>query len=174
MAVPGAEHRKRFKRWQNLAPPQTRYLSNLLDTELIPKLEALGFQRVNISRNNPEWPVSGSEISLERVSGAFLDSITINFEKYRTPRFQIHASRSEATQPHTGIRGCNFVARSSQYCHFWGRPWWLPTRFWSEQGSKRTVVRVLSRTEQLLLFLEVGERGSNISKRIETSATKKN
>jgi hypothetical protein len=139
-------------------------MSTAVSSELVPVFESFGFERVNIHLGDPEVPVSGSELTLERVSGGVVDSITFNFEKYRTPRFQLHASRREAAAPHQFIRSCNLVARGSQYYHFWGKPWWLPTRLWSECGSKRTIESVSSRLFQLIRYLDTGERGPNISR----------
>ncbi len=165
MTLSATAHQTRFKRWQNLAPPLTRHMSIAVSSELVPLLESFGFERVNIHLGDPEAPVSGSELTLERVSGGLLDSITFNFEKYRTPRFQLHASRREAAAPYQFIRSCNLVARGSQYYHFWGKPWWLPTRLWSERGSKRAIESVSSRLPQLVHYLDTGERGPNISRR---------
>lgn len=139
-------------------------MSTAVYAKLVPMFESYGFERVNIHLCDPESPVSGSEIVLERVSGALVDSITFNFEKYRTPRFQLHASRREAAAPHQFVRSCNLVAGGSQYYHFWGKPWWLPTRFWHEYGSKRTIEAVSARSCQLIRYLETGDRGPNISR----------
>jgi hypothetical protein len=62
------------------------------------------------------------------------------------------------------------VARRSQYYHFWGKPWWLPTRLWSDAGSLRTIGKVASRLEQLVRFLEHGEIGPNISRGVDRPA----
>lgn len=164
MALSATAHQTRFKKWRNLAAPQTRELSTAVFSQLVPMVESYGFERVNIHFSDPESSVSGSEIALERVSGALIDSITFNFEKYRTPRFQLHASRREATFPHQFVRSCNLVARSSQYYHFWGKPWWLPARFWPEYGSTRTIETVAARIHQLIRYLETGDRGPNISR----------
>jgi hypothetical protein len=164
VAITGAAHRARFRKWQNLAPPQTRFVASAVESTIVPVLESAGFERVDVHLRDPEWPVSGSELALERGDGTLIDSVTFNFEKYRTPRFQVHAARRRATAPHEFVRSCNLVARAVQYYHFWGKPWWLPTRLWTENGSKRTVGVVLTKIDQLLRYLEAGERGPNISR----------
>jgi hypothetical protein len=132
-------HRRRFSKWQNLAPPQTRHLSAAVDTELVPLFERAGFSRVGVTLRQPDSPVSGKDIQLEREVEGAIDSVTISFEKYATPRFQIHFSRRETSPPHSFVRSANLVARKRQYYHFWGKPWWLPTKLWPRKQSQRTV-----------------------------------
>lgn len=167
--VQGAQQSKRFKKWQNLCPPQTRVLSSAVVNRLVPQLQALGFQRVDVIRQQADWPVRGSEIELERTHQEIIDSVAIKFEKYRTPRVQIHVSSREIVPPHTFIRSANLVARHNQYYYWWGKPWWLPTRWWSDHASKRTMDKIESRLGQLVQFLEGAEIGPNISRRILTS-----
>jgi hypothetical protein len=164
MGATPAAHRKRFTKWQNLSPLQTRFIADAVDSVVVPLLESAGFERVDVHLRDPEWPVSGSEVALERTAGTLIDSVTFNFEKYRTPRFQVHAARRQATASHEFVRSCNLVARATQYYHFWGKPWWLPTRLWTENGSTRTVGAVSTKIDQLLRYLEAGERGPNISR----------
>ena len=167
--VQGAQQSRRFKKWQNLCPPQTRFLSSAVENRLVPQLEALGFQRVDVVRQQADWPVRGSQIELERTHQEIIDSVAFNFEKYRSPRVQIHFSRREIVPPHAFIRSANLVARQTQYYHLWGKPWWLPTRWWSDHASKRTIDKIESLLGQLAQFLEREEIGPNISRRILTS-----
>ena len=157
-------HRKRFRKWQNLACAETRFLSTQVETTLAAWFEQQGFIRVDLNLSDPEWPVGGGEIVLERVAGAEVDAVTFNFEKYRSPRFQVHAQRRVQAPPHEFVRSCNLVARRSQYYHFWGKPWGLPPRLWPNAGSLRTIEKVASRLDQLVRFLEHGEIGPNISR----------
>ena len=164
MSETASAQRKRFRKWQNLAHARTRFLSTQVETTLAAWFEQQGFLRVDLNLSDPQWPVRGSEIVLERVVGEQVDVVTFNFDKYRTPRFQLHAQRRVQAPPHEFVRSCNLVARRSQYYHFWGKPWWLPTRFWSDSGSLRTIGQVSPRLEQLVRFLEHGEIGPNISR----------
>jgi hypothetical protein len=134
---------------------------------LVPEILAAGFRQVEYSLENPEWAVSGREIELERRGSGVVDTITFNFDKYKRPRFQIHASRRLAEPPHELIHSGNLVARPSQYYHFWGKPWWLPHSLWSYRALESTVNRVSGHLPQLFRLLEQGKRGQNVS--LETS-----
>jgi hypothetical protein len=162
--ITGAQHRVRFKRWQNLAPRQTRSLCVSVDNRLVPQFEMHGFCRVDVSLRQADSPVRGSEVRLERARDQIVDSISFSFTKFKSPRLQVHFSRRKLTPPHTFLRSANLVIRRSQYYHFWGKPWWLPTRFWSERATSRTVDKLEARIEQLLRFLESGDIGPSISR----------
>jgi hypothetical protein len=45
IASAGRKHRQRLRNWQNLAPPQTRFLSSLVEGNLVVLAESAGFQR---------------------------------------------------------------------------------------------------------------------------------
>lgn len=170
--APGQRHRKKFQRWQNLTPALTRHLSTQIDETVIPMLEARGFRRVDICLADSEQPVSGSELRLERGQAETIDSVIFNFEKYRTPRVQIHLDRRQALPPNDFIHSGNLVATASQYFHFWGKPWWLPAMFWSRGGVDRTIRMICRHLEQAMVFLETGTRGPNISKLVVTAERK--
>jgi len=152
--------------WRNLTPPQTRALIDGVLEGLVPYFEAQGFDRVDYSRIDSESPISGSEILLERIAADHVDSVTFNFEKYRSPRVQIQFARRELRPPHKFIRSANLVRRSAQYYCFWGKPWWLPTRLWSTSATHRALQQAKRCLGQATQFLESGERGSNISKQV--------
>lgn len=160
----GDKHRKRLKRWRNLCPKETRFLIDQVEVHLIPKLEAKGFSRVDYFSSSPEFEVPASEIELERVRGDTVDSISFNFEKYLTPRFQVHCHKRKIEPPHEFIRSCNLIRSQRQYYKFWGKPWGLPTRFWPNHMTVRTISFVGSALGQLVRFLESGDLGRNISK----------
>lgn len=159
-------HAKKFIGWRNLAPTQTRYLVDGIVEILLPLLESQGFSRVSFERLDSSLPVSGSEIVLERIGDREIDSVTFNLEKYRRPRFQIHFSRRDRNSPNNFIRSANLVRKSSQYYHFWGKPWWFPTKLWPESATRRTLAEVQSQLVQVLHFLDNAERGRNISKAV--------
>ena len=163
-----SSHPQRFKKWQNLCPETTRALSALVDSKLTLVLGQAGFSRVDVSLGHSDDPVGGNMIEFERWSPDWVDSITINFEKYRAPRFQVHGHRRSIEPPHAFVRSANLVNRSTQYLHFWGKPWWRPRLLWSREASARTVSAVERDMEQLLRFLETGERGRRISRSIES------
>jgi len=163
-------HRKKFQAWRNLAPPLTRYLSAQIEGTMIPILEARGFRRVGVCLADSEQAVSGGELRLERRQADTIDSVVFNFEKYKTPRVQIHLDRRQALPPNDFIYSGNLVAKESQYIYFWGRPWWLPTMFWSRSGVDRTIKKIGRHLEKATEFLETGTRGPNISKLVVTTA----
>ena len=154
----------RFEKWQRLARPGTRVLSALVASQLVPILEAQGFQRVTHSFRQRDQPVSGRELALERWAGDCVDSVTFNFDKYGGPRFQVHLSRRFPEPPHTWVRSANLVRHQGQYLHYWGKPWWLPTALWSEWASRRVIARVESALPSALAFLDQGVLGSHISR----------
>lgn len=166
-----SSHLSRFRHWQNLCPPATRFLSTAVNTELVPILESQGFVRVDISLGDPQMAVSGSEIEIERSGEGVIDCIAFNFEKYRTPRFQVHFSRRLSDETRAFVRSGNLVPRASRYYFFWGKPWWLPTRLWSDRASRRAVSSVASRLPEAVRFLETGELGPSISKRTSRHAS---
>jgi hypothetical protein len=165
--VPGSlgnAHAKRLSKWRNLAPPQTRHLVDGVTEHLVPVFEAQGFQRVDYVLMDRAAPTPASYVVLERVTGEVIDSITFNFEKYRTPRFQIHVSRRTLAPSNSFIRAANLVRKNSQYYCFWGKPWWLPTKFWSSTATQRVLEGLLPVLQQVQPFIERGDRGPNISK----------
>ncbi len=156
-------HAQKFKRWQSKVCQQTRFLSELSEQKIIPFFESIGFQRVDISLNDPERIVSMNSIELERVINDQIDSLDVSFAKYGEPKFQIGFSRREASKPHKFIRSGCLVKKSKQYYFFWGKPWWFPMSFWSESNSRKTIDEIMSLMPQILEFLESGARGKNIS-----------
>jgi hypothetical protein len=107
----------------------------------------------------PVTPISGGEIHLERRDTEHVDSVTFSFEKYMSPRLQIHLSRRKVRAPHDWVHSGNLVARSSQYYHYWGKPWWLPSGLWSKRAAKRTAERILGYLDQAVRLIEEGDRG---------------
>ena len=162
-----SNHKARFEKWQRLCPAPTKFLISLVRARLVPALEQAGFSLVDISLRQTDQPVAGRMIELERWTENWVESFTFNFDKYRTPRFQVHASRHSVTPPHEFLRSANLVARPSQYLHFWGKPWWLPSVLWSQAASLRTVDKIVHHHAELLRFLETGERSRAVSRAIE-------
>jgi hypothetical protein len=162
-------HEKRLAKWRNLAPAQTRVLIDGALDLLVPTLEAQGFERVGFVRLDSIHPTSGREIVMERVIGECVDEVTLNFDKFRRPRFQVQCSRRELSEPHRFIRSANLVLKSTQYYHFWGKPWWLPTQLWPDGASQRALKQVKSHLSQVRPFLESAERGPNISKPVHVT-----
>jgi hypothetical protein len=157
-------HRKRFANWCRLGGKPLVTLASLVEARLVQPLIETGFGWVDACFWQPDDPVSGSDITLERRTGSEIEEITFNFDKYHRPTFQLHLHRRVFPPPHQWVRSANLVRNNRQYYHFWGKPWWMPTRFWSEHMSERTVDKLAGHFDQMLAFLEHGERGANISR----------
>ncbi|MDO7834713.1 hypothetical protein Q4610_06605 [Sphingobium sp. HBC34] len=156
----------RFTKWCRLGGTPLTRMGRLVEEQLLPPYLALGFQRVSVHLRDPKDVVSARQICLERFYGDEIDTVIFNFDKYRRPTFQVHLSRREIVSPHAWVRAANLVRKPSQYLHFWGKPWWLPTRYWTEQMSANTIECVLEMTARALAFLERSERCRNISKSV--------
>ncbi|WP_443970350.1 hypothetical protein [Sphingobium sp. CR28] len=143
-------------------------MGRLVEEHLLPSYFAAGFERVSVQLRDPKEAVSSREIWLERSCNEEIDVVIFNFDKYRRPAFQVHLHRREILPPHHWVRAANLVQKSSQYLHFWGKPWWLPTRYWTEHMSANTIDCMREKTEDALVFLEKNERCRNISKPVET------
>ncbi len=159
-------HARRLAKWRNLAPPETRHLIDRVVEWLVPGVQVMGFERVDVSHTGAEHITSGSEVCLERVTGDHLDVITFNFEKHHQPRVQIHGSRRYAVAPFAFVRAANLVRSNTRYYQFWGKPWWLPTKLWPSRATDRNLQLALSKIGQLVYFLETGTRGTHISKEV--------
>ena len=143
----------------------TRLLAEQIIEKVVPMLEAHGFRVAGLYLGDPEQPVSGSELLFDRRVNDAIDSVTFNFEKYRRPQVQVHISR-RATPSHDFIHSGNLVARPWQYYHFWGKPWWWPTRLWSRRLVVRTAEIIVKKLPQAFVFMEQGKRGRNISMKV--------
>lgn len=154
----------RFANWCKLGGTSLTSMGRLVEDELLPLYLAANFERVSAHMRDPTDVVSARQICLERACDNKIDSVVFNFNKYRRPTFQVHLHRREIELPHSWVRAANLVSRTSQYLHFWGKPWWMPARYWTEQMSANTIVCVGEMTEVALAFLERGERCRNISK----------
>ena len=163
-------HAQRQENWLRLASPQTRHLVTLVSDRVPARLASEGFRPVDVTLGNLEWPVSGRDMEFERAGPGFVDSVTISFDKYMTPRFQVHASRRSTEPPHSYIHAGNLVSRPSQYYHFWGKPWWLPSRLWPASLSASSVERVEACLGQIINMLETGARGQNVSREVVRDA----
>lgn len=139
-------------------------MGRLVEERLLPPYLAAGFERVSVHMRDPADAVSARQICLERFYDTGIDAVIFNFDKYRRPAFQVHLHRREIRPPHPWVRSANLVRKPSQYLYFWGKPWWLPTRYWTERMSANTIECVREMTEAALAFLERGERCHNISK----------
>ena len=156
-------HERRFSNWCKLSGRPTMVLAHLVEVQLVPAYLTAGFRRTSIYMNDPTDMVSGREIHLEREKHGEIEFVTFNFDKYRRPAFQFHIGCRKAAPNQAWVRSAKVVARSTQLFHFWGKPWWLPSRWWSERMSLRVIDRLVAKTPEVLAFLEEGRRSSSLS-----------
>lgn len=157
----------RFTNWCALGGVSLIAMGRLVEEQLLPSYLAAGFERVAVHMRNPKDIVGGRQICLERCRNDEIDAVIFNFDKYRRPTFQVHLHRRKMASPYPWVRAANLVRRPSQYLHFWGKPWWCPTRLWTQHMSASTVECLGTMTDKALAFLERGERCSNISKAMD-------
>lgn len=157
---------KRFERWLNKAPPQTRALGTLLVEKVVPEILRAGFQSVTAHFAEKGSQVQGGEIVFERVSSDFVDCINLFFDKYASPRFQISFSRRSRADVRQFVRSGRLVKKPTQYYFEWGKPRWMPMALWSTSQSRTVVDQVSNGIHQVLRFLDSGIRGPAISKEL--------
>ena len=141
-SVPSAK--SRFTNWCNLGGPPLISMGRLIKEELLPSYLAADFKRVFVRLHDPTDAVSAREICLQRSCGNEIDVVTFNFDKYHRPSFQVHLHRRETRSPHSWVRAGNLVRTPSQYLHFWGKPWWSPTRLCSNAIPDRAMRQTCS------------------------------
>ncbi|MNM33707.1 hypothetical protein D3C81_443390 [compost metagenome] len=159
-------YKKRHKRWQDRIPVQTRYLSQLVDTKLIPYFEQNGFKQVGASAyGDTEYLIEAKDICFSKINGEEINKIRVAFNKYDKPCFQITIYSNSLIPPHKSISHGALVRKKNQYVYFWGKPWWLPRVFWLKMMSDETIKKILLIAPQILKFLDDGEVGFNIGDR---------
>jgi|GEM_PF-4743855 len=146
-----------------------RALANLVEEQLVPAYLAAGFHRAAIYMNDPMEVVSGREVHLERQENGVIQFVTLNFDKYRRPAFQMHIGCRGTNSNRTWIRSANVVKRRGQLLHSWGKPIWLPVQWWTEGMSSRVINRLVAMTPEVLAFLEGGQPSRRLSERFAPS-----
>jgi len=138
---------------------------NLVDQRLVPMVEQGGFRRVQCLLDDPEIPVLGSEIILERPASQGRQFVEFVFEKYRKPRFQIRFGEMRSVGPGIFNRPwfSALVRRPNQGYHFWGKPWWVPTAIWCDADAKRYIAQMVPMMRQILIFFDTRQRGRNVN-----------
>lgn len=167
MAQENTPHKRRFTRWCRLGGEPLITLALLVEERVVSAMTQDGFARAERWWTDPERPVGAGEIVLIREVGEDIEEIIVNFDKYHRPAFQLHLDRRKSAAPYEWVRAANLVARPTQYLYFWGKPWWLPRRFWSKSMSERTVTCIVDRLAEAKAFLDYGRRGRCISRPID-------
>ena len=90
----GEKHKKKFARWKSNLPEKTRWLVEAVEEKLIPEFEARGFVwSNNFFQREDETVVQPFTLPFIRRGEGFQDSLVINFEKHKSPRFGISFRR---------------------------------------------------------------------------------
>jgi hypothetical protein len=141
-------------------------LADLVETVLVPKVIARGYEVQGCFYNDPENRTIANEIHLERHSDDIAVGITFSFAKYGRPKFQVRLRKRQIVEPREHLLHGNLVSRPSQYYHWWGKPWWLPNVLWSDKRAENVIKVVAEKLSGAFDFLDTGIRNSNISRRI--------
>ena len=141
-------------------------MCSLIESEIVPFFIKSGFSWISVSYHDPEWVVSGNEIDLERINDESVDTLSISFNKYCSPTFQLSLIRRNKIKGNEFIRSARLVASGSEYYHFWCKPWYWPTKLWPNALSAREVKKVKSKLSQLVEFIELGTLSGCINKQI--------
>lgn len=159
-------HKRKYEKWKRLCPQQTRYMCRLIEAEITPFFIKSGFSWISVSYHDPEWVVSGNEICLERLNEESVDTLSISFDKYRRPSFQVGLIRRKKTKGNEFIRSANLVSKKSEYYHMWCKPRYWPTKLWPNYLSSREIKKVKSSLAYLMEFIESGTMSDCISKQV--------
>ncbi|NRB25798.1 hypothetical protein [Shewanella sp.] len=163
---------KRRRKWINSIPATTKSLANEIDGNLVKKLRENGFELVPYCMGDTKNLVDKSESYLEKKDEHFTYCISIMFDKYDRAAFQVNLLKRESERLHNIVDSSNLVASNNQFVYFWGKPWWIPSAFWSEKSSSNLISKICSYSTQILDFFETGKRGSQLSREIIGSLQK--
>jgi hypothetical protein len=147
----------RFATWCRLGGPSLISLAEQISSAFIPIFAEHGFARVSIYMRDPGDTILAREIRLERLSEGEVEGITISFDKYHRPAFQVSVDRRRTVKAKDWVRAANVVQRPQQYICFWGSPWWLPARLWSRPRSRKVAERLCAIAPDMLAFLDGGQ-----------------
>lgn len=161
----------RFATWSRLGGHSLLSLADQISSAFIPIFAEHGFARVSIYMRDPTDTILAREIRLERLSGQEIEGVTISFDKYHRPAFQVSVDRRRAGKTKDWVRAANVVKRPQQYICFWGAPWWLPARLWWPARSRKLAERLCAIAPDMLNFLDTGQPSRNL--RVTAGATPK-
>ena len=152
----------RSRKWAALGGPSLTYLVEQVTGEIVPFFLANGFRRVSRYMDDPGDAISARQIRLERRRDGEIEGVSITFDKYHRPAFQIQVERRVATGTQDWVRAANVVKRPGQYLCFWGAPWWLPARLWPRAASRHVAARVRVLSPATLAFLDDGRANRHL------------
>jgi len=154
------ERRRAFKRWLALGPKSREAQASYAMRLFLPALEVVGFKWVEKGFDGVNAQVNAIELERENVQGQ-IDFISIIFDKYRSPRFQIALGTKEKLVPHKWVRGGRIVRRKSglDKHNWWGAKWWHLNKGVRFAFAVNEVFAILP---QAVDFLSNGTVGPNI------------
>ncbi|MDB2439374.1 hypothetical protein N9W89_11715 [Hellea sp.] len=126
--------------------------------QLTPKLLEIGFEPVGTSTLGSR--TTATHVQFERHQENTFDSLTIIFDKYFRPKFQITFLKREALSPHKIVQSGNLVRRKRQLTSWWGIRWFSLSK---EKAWRRSVEKARKRLGQVDVFLNSGVAGKNIT-----------
>ena len=160
---------KRRQKWLNGLADVARNLAEQIEAVLAESLKAVGFRVVPYTLNDPKKLVERSDIVLEKECEFGVCNVHLSFDKYDRPAFQINLIKRDNSEEWQILDSSNLVANNKQFVYFWGKPWWVPAFFWSKKSSRNLVEKISRLIFQIEAFFESGERGKNISHKVEGS-----
>ena len=126
--------------------------------QLKPKLNELGFEVVGTDIKDSR--TTATHVQFERQQNETYDGLTIIFDKYWRPKFQIIFSRRDIAPPHKFIRSGHLVRRRGQITCWWGIRWFSLNK---EKAWRKSIDKVSCRLRQIDVFLETASDGKNIT-----------
>jgi hypothetical protein len=163
----GVRHQKKFERWVNQAEPSTAFLARAAESCFALYLQSQGFERADIEHGSPNYAIEANELCFEKLDRELLQEISIRFDHLGGPRFQVRATLRYPEIQENGVysivRYANLVGNKQQYVKLWGKAWLTPSWLWPQKRYLNLVEQVLSMLDQLVIFLDTGERGTNVS-----------
>lgn len=159
----------RFATWCRLGGPSLISLAEQVSSAFIPIFTEQGFARVSIYMCDPSDTILAREIRLERLREEEIEGVTISFDKYHRPSFQVRVERLRTIGTMDWVRAANVVRRPQQHICFWGSPWWLASRLWTPARSQRAVERLCVIAPDMLAFLEDGQLSRHLRVTADTT-----
>lgn len=85
-----SDHKRRFKRWHTRSTGNTRFLVDLILTEIVPCFEQQGFVWYSDFAGGDIQQVANSSIPLQRREGEFWPTVEISFDQRNRPAFSVN------------------------------------------------------------------------------------
>lgn len=127
-------------------------------SKLKPPLSDIGFEAVGTTKNGSR--TTATHVEFERHQEDSFDNLTITFDKYWRPKFQITFRRREINAPYKILKSGHFVRRKGQITSWLGVRWFSLNK---EKSWERSIDQVANRLRQIDTFLNTDVAGKNIT-----------